>query len=315
MAVSKNRGPVPRWIQAEDDSGIDAELGEVFRSMVDEAPLSDAALARVGRRLRSSGKRRARPLFRLVPVGIAALVGGSGAALAQWAKPGIWDTRSWFETPTVTAASAASAAVEPRRAPSKPQVTPASPAPEPVASRAPSPLAQPAEASTPAASGIAIESELLQRALEMLRRDHDGAAALEVLDEYRARFPAGVLALEASVARVDALLLLGRRAEALQQLSRLPLERVGRRSELQLLRAELNAERDCNKALSDFDAVLGAMAPAGLVERALYGRANCRLRLGDTAGGNADLDSYLARFPQGRFAAQVRARPKPSGSF
>ena len=244
MTGSKHRGPVPRWVHAGDEGGIDAELGNAFRSLAaDEAPLSDAALARVGRRLVSAGKRRAWPLFRLVPLGIAVLVGGSGAALAQWAKPGIWDTRSWFETRAVQAPSAIARAAQRARAPSQPELAPALPAPQLGAPQAPSALVQPAAPSPAAPSGAAIESELLRRALEMLRRDHDGAAALEVLDEYRVRFPAGVLTLEASVARVDALLLLGRRAEALQQLSRLPLERVGRRSELQLLRAELNAER------------------------------------------------------------------------
>src|SRR6185503_6520496 len=100
----------------------------------------------------------------------------------------------------------------------------------------------------------------------------------------------------------------GRRAEALDRLSKLPLGRVGRRTELQLLRAELQAELDCSKALADFDAVLGAAASAPFAERALYGRATCRFRLGDAVGGRRVLVQYLARYPQGRFAAQVRAR-------
>ena len=91
---------------------------------------------------------------------------------------------------------------------------------------------------------------------------------MHLLDEHDARFPSGVLALEAAVARIDALLLVGRRADALEHLARLPLGRVGRRMELQLLRGELYAERDCRKALADFDAVL-AVAPAPLSERAL----------------------------------------------
>jgi outer membrane protein assembly factor BamD (BamD/ComL family) len=85
------------------------------------------------------------------------------------------------------------------------------------------------------------------------------------------------------------------------------LARVGRRMELQLLRGELYAERDCRKALADFDAVL-ASAPAPLSERALYGRATCRLHSGDAAGARVDLDQYLTRFPNGRFAEQVRER-------
>lgn len=54
-------------------------------------------------------------------------------------------------------------------------------------------------------------------------------------------------------------------------------------------------------------AILGS-APAALSERALYGRATCRLRSGDDAGGQVDLEAYLTRFPNGRFAGQVRQR-------
>jgi hypothetical protein len=176
-------------------------------------------------------------------------------------------------------------------------------APEPSSSRAAAPVAEPA-----AESALARESAVLSRALTALRRDHDAATALRVLDEYQSRFPAGVMSFEASTARVDALLMLGRRASALQLLSGLPLERSARRAELQLLRAELNAERDCSRALADFDAVLAVGPAGGLAERALYGRAGCRLRLGQAAAARADLQSYAARFPNGRFAQQVAAR-------
>jgi hypothetical protein len=314
MTRVKNQGPTQRWAQGRSDNALDAELGEVFRTVAEEAPLSDAALARVGRRLRSSGERRGRSLLRLVPIGVAVLVGGSGAALAQWAKPGIWDTRSWFQTEAPRAPRPAPSSAPRPRPPSGVETSPVLPAPEGPAP-ATFPSARIPEPSTAGPSGVALESELVQRALERLRRDHDGVTALKLLDEHRERFPAGLLTLEATVARVDALLLLGRRAEALQQLSRLPLERVGRRTELQLLRAELNAERDCSRALSDFDAVLATPAPAGLTERGLYGRANCRLRLGDAAGSRADLDRYLSEFPEGRFAARIRARSPSRGTF
>jgi hypothetical protein len=314
MPISKHGGPVRRWVEERPESSIDAELGEVFRSLGDEPPLSDAALLRVRRRLGAASVGRVPLLLRLLPVGVAALVGGGGAALAQWAQPGIWDTRSWFATHTPTkVAPAAGGRALPRVAAADglPPAIEMAPEAPPVVSalpRAPVP-------SVPSPSGIELESELLQRALELLRRHHDGSRALALLDEHRARFPAGLLTLEASVARVDALLLLGRRAEALQQLSSLSLERVGRRTELLLLRAELNAERDCRRALTDFDAVLAATAPAPLLERALFGRANCRLRLGDGAGGRADLDNYLDRFPRGRFAAQIREGASSKGSF
>lgn len=312
MPSSKQQGPVARWIH-EASGATDTELGQVFRAMVDEEPLSDVELTRLGLRLRGAGKRGARRLFRLLPIVLAVLTGGTGAALAQWARPGIWDVQSWF-----VAHSAPAPQIAPRQAPKPPpQAPPAVKAPVP-ADPAPAPLpSAPARSSSsdPGPSTAALESELLQKALEKLRREHDGAGALRLLDDYRTRFPSGLLSLEAAVARVDALLLLGRRAEALQQLSRLPLARVGRRSELQLLRAELYAEQDCRKALGDFDAVLAAAPPAALAERALYGRATCRLRLGDSVGGTADLQSYLSRFPSGRFAPQIRARVTSNGSL
>ena len=125
---------------------------------------------------------------------------------------------------------------------------------------------------------------------------------------WEAVLPEELLRLPEELARVDALLLLGQRQAALDLLSRLPLEQSGRKVELLLLRAELFAEKSCARAVADFDAVL-ASAPLGAqAERALYGRAGCHLRLGRDAEGRADLLSYSARFPQGRFAAQVRAR-------
>lgn len=308
---SKPRGPVPRWVHGGAGGDVDAELVDAFRLVEREEPMSDVALARVGRRLASS-KRRSRPLLRLLPVVLAVLTGSAGAALAQWLRPGIWD----LQRPLVSRAEAEKAPPPsaPKPAPPSREPTVAAPAlPEPPPE---SPTATPEPAGArpapggPAsgASGLALESELLQRALERLRRAHDGAGALRLLDEHRARFPSGVLALEAAVARVDALLLLGRRGEALEQLARLPLARVGRRAELQLLRGELYAERDCNKALADFDAVLAGSAPVTLAERALYGRATCRLRSGDDAAARVDLRAYLSRFPNGRFAEQVRER-------
>jgi hypothetical protein len=311
---------VRRWVHEAPGTDLDAELGRVFRETADEVPLTSAELERVARRFRASRARRSRPVFRLLPVVLAVLTGGAGAALAEWARPDLWvGVHGLFATRSVAplaasparsgraASSAAPLEVNEEPAPaslgdaavSAPQ--PAAPSERPPSGRVIEP-----ESSGAQPNQAALESELLQRALEKLRRERDGATALRLLDEYAARFPRGVLSLEAAVARVDALLMLKRHDEALDRLTRLPLSRVGRRTELQLLRAELQAERDCGKALSDFDAVVGAAAPFG--ERALYGRATCWLRLGNDAAGRKDLQEYLGRYPQGRFAVQVRAR-------
>ncbi len=99
---------------------------------------------------------------------------------------------------------------------------------------------------------------------------------------------------------------LGNEAAALALLERIPLEHVGRGLELRLLRGELRARHDCRTAILDFDRVLGAHPSRSLDERALYGRATCRRSVGELAGASADFGAYLARYPDGRFAATVR---------
>jgi hypothetical protein len=164
----------------------------------------------------------------------------------------------------------------------------------------------PAEAprAAPSESPIVAESRLLADALTLLRQRREPARALSALDEYERRFPKGTLAPEAAAARIDALLALGRRGEALDRLERLAIEGLPRAAELRVLRGELRAGHgELVGAASDFSAVLGMPgAPSSVVERALYGRGSSRARLGDTAGARADLQGYLKRFPRGQFA-------------
>jgi len=150
------------------------------------------------------------------------------------------------------------------------------------------------------------ETALLRKALVDLRLHRDGAAALVTLDQYLALFPRGTLADEARRGRVDALLMLGRDAEALQALDELELSPVGRGLELRLIRGELRAAAGCVGATADFDAVLARVPGTALAERALWGRALCHQRLGRHDLAAADGAAYLTRFPQGRFAAAVR---------
>jgi hypothetical protein len=334
MSTKNKSGPVKRWVDEAPGAGLDAQLGEVFRAVPDEEPLSSEALASIGRRIgRDRGRGARRTTLRHLPLAFAVLVGGVGAAFAQRERPGFWHLERYFAPRVVVTASDVGPANlrkttgvapvshdEPRGGDVAALVVPSLGAVEPehgTSTRAVEPEhgrstraveSAPERAPETAPSPMALESELLQRALLKLRRDHDARAAIALLDEYRERFPRGVLSVEASVARIDALLLLGRREDALALLARLPIDRVGRSVELQLLRAELYAERDCGQALPDFDAVVLASGATGLAERALYGRAGCRLRLGDAAGGRGDLQTYLRRYPAGRFADQVRAR-------
>jgi TolA-binding protein len=157
---------------------------------------------------------------------------------------------------------------------------------------------------------LGLEAASLEAALSGLRGGGAERAqkALRALDQHLREFPAGALELEARVARVDALLTLGRRQDARRELSALPIERVGRKNELRLIRAELRADDDCAAALSDFQVLVDAPLPAAFAERALFGRGACLLKLGDHASAERDFARYLERFPSGRFAAQIRAQ-------
>ena len=175
---------------------------------------------------------------------------------------------------------------------------------EPPPSPARRAAAEPSSEAPP--SQLSQEARLLNLAMVQLRQRRDGAAALATLNEYLQHYPQGTLAAEARGARIDALLLLQRKGEALKALDATRLEPVGRGQELLVIRGELRARRDCASAIRDFELVLGRAAPAPLEERALFGRAVCRRRQGDEQGARVDADAYLARFPDGRFASTVR---------
>ncbi|MHB8416634.1 MAG: tetratricopeptide repeat protein [Myxococcales bacterium] len=160
------------------------------------------------------------------------------------------------------------------------------------------------------ADGLSEESELLREALRSLNVERDPQNALRLLDRYRARFPSGVLAREAEVARLDADVRLGRNGEALGILDRASagdFDGYPRPAQLRLLRAELlsNAGR-CQEAEPVFSGLLAEPPSNPATERALFGRASCRAKLGDAPGSRADLTRYLALFPEGPHAADAR---------
>lgn len=160
--------------------------------------------------------------------------------------------------------------------------------------------------SEPSPTQLTQETRLLKGALAELRQHHDGRIALATLNDYLGRFPNGILVGEARRARIDALLLLGRKDEARSALDHLDLEPVGRGQELLLIRGELRAHDDCAEAIADFDRVIDRTASAALVERALFGRAVCHRQEGQGSAARADALAYLDRFPAGRFAGAAR---------
>src|SRR6185295_2257611 len=143
-----------------------------------------------------------------------------------------------------------------------------------------------------------------------LRAGRDPAGALDVLDLYRQRFPAGRLVAEASLARVEALLALGRRPEALSVVETMPDAPGERARDRALLRGELRAEAGrCTEALADFtlaESRAGSSLRPAVEARAVWGQAACHARLGQIAPARRDFGRYLAAYPRERSAADAR---------
>jgi hypothetical protein len=290
------------------------EAGRLFANALAPLPPSAARLERLRARLiatSSATKAGRRRSARVATVALA--LGLAGAAVA--ARP--WPFHS-LPVPAPTRPADSVRADHPTP-PELPNVVSRAPAalepdlPKPLATRAPgrpnpgprAPL--PASAHDPTPHGLAAETRLLTAALADID-GHDGARALGHLDEYRRRFPTGVLRLEADRTRVEALLVLGRRGDALATLET-DASSAALSPAQRLLRAELRADVDCARALHDFDALLaGATAlPPALHERALRGRALCHAQRGDRSAARADFAAYLAAHPAGRFADEARA--------
>ncbi len=210
-----------------------------------------------------------------------------------------------------------------------PPVTPAAPAPAPVPAPAVARVVRPAPPSRvapltpalsptgerevvttpeiPAAVGggyapappaqrttLADEASKLSQALAALRGGHDPARALELLGEYRDRFPSGALRHEAALAAAEAHRALGHTTEALEA-----LEQVPHRPDLDVLRAELNAELGrCEVARA---IVAGVRVTGALLERALFTDATCAVTLGAREEAVAD----LKRLPQSQRAREL----------
>jgi hypothetical protein len=97
------------------------------------------------------------------------------------------------------------------------------------------------------------------------------------------------------------------RTDALAVLETMPLSRVGVDRPLLVARGELRAEAGrCQTSVSDFTAVIEADRRDAFEERALQGRATCRLRLGNRSGARSDMERYLVLYPAGRFAVETQ---------
>ena len=150
------------------------------------------------------------------------------------------------------------------------------------------------------------EAHVLAEALSELNRRRNPRGALAVLDRYDQLFPHGLLAPEARRLRLAALIEGGDHAAALALLDDEHGFAPSLGLDLRLIRAELRAEAfRCRDALDDFDRVVHNAVADGVLERGLYGRAICLGKLGQNDRARADLVSYRARFPYGRFSTEV----------
>jgi TolA-binding protein len=338
-----NADPVLRWRdrppggESDEDRAAalarDAALPGVFPLELDERQL--AAIKddlRPERRGRPPVWLRAAVIGSLLVLGVTSVMGYEAGWFAplrerlrfRWIPAAVPTPAG--HTPRHASRAAPAQAPSERPAPLPPEIAPPVPpeVPAPVVA-APPPIAKPVTApparnklvadGRPAAARAARDREptapageiqALENAMSLLRGKHDAAAALAALDDYLARFPGGVFAREAHVARVDALLMLARPDAALQELDALSLDANRRSTELQLVRGELRARTDCSRAEADFSAVLARVRTAALEERALYGRAVCRSQQGNAAGAAEDLRRYVDRFPDGGHAGWAR---------
>ena len=321
-----NPMPEPeRWSDraaAHDAASAEDVVGASFRQIRATTEPTDAAAQRWARRAMAAAPRSsASHVWSFAIAGLILTGGGAVAAGVAW--------RAAATRPRAPARVDESppAAGKPRHvglrhvAPPAPEVlpdpdvpaeAPPAPAPPPLptslkAVRVPAtdperrPLVEPPPV---AAADAPDEARLVARAFRQLRSEGDANAALAALDERDHLFGAGTLATEAALARAEALLLLGRTDDALPILVGL---RTGLTRDVRVARAELLAKaKRCSEAIADFDAALAPGGGQATRERALYGRASCRLQTARSDGATSDLKDYLREYPQGRFAPVVR---------
>lgn len=293
-------------------TGPEDLAAERFREVRVPVP-NDAQLARVARRIVAEVERRqARFVIgRWQLAGLLALLGSAvtaGAEAVHYMKMVRRAQTTVVAPPPVRPHPVSLPLAEP--SPAEPEL--AMPEPEPPPARVvqhPRPVARSPE--PPAMPDpLSDEAQLLHSALEKLSLRGDAVGALALLDTYRARYPSGVLSREANVARLDALLRVGNRSEALAVLDRAAeadFNGYPRAGHLRVLRAELLAQSGrCGEAEPIFTAALNQPQAGQSSEQALFGRASCRASLGNVAGSRSDLEEYLKTYPQGKFASEAR---------
>lgn len=324
-----------RWSErVTRGAAAETAAGAAFRRLRQATEPPDEALARLAARLdappRASGHRLAWRLA--VAAALLLAMGGTvGAALHRWRRAHSATVEGTPANRSLAAATDGAHGRHARRAPmvapeaetteeAASVVAPAPPGPPPTEAPA-GQLAAAAKSPGPHARGASGrgaplpeigEAAALAGAFRELRSGGDATAALRSLDEYDRRFPAGALRTEARIARVEALIALDRRRDALPLLEAIEDGGGALTRNVRITRGELRAEAGrCPEALRDFDAVLAVSERDAAGARALYGRASCRSQAGDVARAREDLARYLALHPDGAFAAAARRQLAP----
>jgi len=235
------------------------------------------------------------------PSSAVSVVGGDGdgrdkarLALHKQARKAVETTSD--KRPDSPKVPASPAKLEP---PSAPSLAPATAVAAPPAA-APPPGTRVAllEGANPAAETSSAQgtAKYLSEAIHALRVEHSPGTALFVLDRHATEFGKSTFAHEALLLRVEAMLALGRKSEVLRLLDGAALTDVAASRSLLVTRGELRAAANrCADGLGDFDLVLAKSKQAD--RQALFGRAMCRKKLGDSVGAQADVERYRREFP------------------
>jgi ferric-dicitrate binding protein FerR (iron transport regulator) len=132
--------------------------------------------------------------------------------------------------------------------------------------------------------------------------------ALATWQRYRARFPSGLLRIEADLSIVDTLASLGDNRGALSEASaflrRYP--QTERRGEVARVAGDLaRAHGDCRAAVDFYSLVLASQPDASDADDAAFGRADCLHTQGAATASEA-LRGYLSQHPRGRHSGEAR---------
>lgn len=323
--MKSNKIEPSRWAQTNFPPGVDRTLADMLRAARDLPVPDQLGGSRLSMRVRgrsSMGSMR----WSLVVLALFLLIGTAGVV----AGTQVFRTR---ERPVPSQATMPSLPPESLRSPSrtlKEQPLPAA-QPEVVqpqeelasasvqkalgAANAPRrvrPVTQDALATEPQSSALG-EGRALSEIYRLLRIDKNADLALQRLDDFAVTFPASSLHSEAQLARVEALIATSKYGEAARVLEHVNPSSNSLRRMVRVTRGELLVKQHaCEQAVVEFDTVIAENRQDVFDERALYGRASCRLAFGDVDRARSDLARYLERHPNGVRAANIKKQLQAS---